>query len=203
MAVQLAEREAAVGVRASYYFRCDGAGRFPEDACRRIAGLGHETGYHYEDLSRCGGDRATAIESFRRNLAALRKLAPCITVSMHGSPLSTHDNRQLLNASILAEQGLVGDVSTGLESRKFLYFTDAGGRWNDVRLNRRDRMGIMPEGIDPLDMGSLEGALCTYAGLPLVFNLHPERWTTGVGQFLAAALRDAAAAAAKTAWRIM
>ncbi len=43
-----------------------------EAVIRKIAGLGHEIGYHYESLSACKGDPGRAREDFQANLAKLR-----------------------------------------------------------------------------------------------------------------------------------
>jgi hypothetical protein len=185
-AVQLAEQEARADIRATYYLRCDRRGRFPDVAGRRIAAFGHEIGYHYEDLSRSGGDRVAALAAFAAHLKALRRLAPCRTISMHGSPLSRHDNRALLEGVDLSLHGLIGDASTGLAAFDPVYFTDAGGAWNDPRTNFRDRLGRMPENVNPLIPAELDRALEHHKGYPLCLNLHPERWSANWGQGLSA-----------------
>lgn len=196
-AVRMAHCEAEAGVRSSYYFRCDRRGRFPVEACRRIAALGHETGYHYEDLARCGGDREAAIAAFRRNLTRLREVVPCRTVTMHGSPLSRHDNRELLDDEVLEQCELDGDISGAATRPGLVYFTDAGGKWNNPRWNWRDRIGFMPAGLDPLDSSALMAVLQPATVAAVGFNLHPERWVEGAVETLTSAAMDAAAAFAK------
>ena len=49
----MAELEAQMGVKASYYFRI-GKGSNQPECIKRIAALGHEIGYHYEDMSLWG-----------------------------------------------------------------------------------------------------------------------------------------------------
>jgi len=46
------------------------------DKLQKIKALGHEIGYHYEDMDPAKGDAEKAITSFEENLAKLRKLAP-------------------------------------------------------------------------------------------------------------------------------
>ena len=62
-ALKTARMEHDLGIPASYYFRA-----VPESwdaaAIRKIAGLGHEIGYHYENLSACKGDFERAWEDF-------------------------------------------------------------------------------------------------------------------------------------------
>ncbi|MCX6266812.1 MAG: hypothetical protein NTW16_05570 [Bacteroidetes bacterium] len=47
--------EQADGIRGSYYFRVVPES-YDETIIREIALLGHEIGYHYEDLTLAGGD---------------------------------------------------------------------------------------------------------------------------------------------------
>lgn len=195
-AMQLAEAEARHEIYATYYFRCDRKGCFPEEACRHIAGLGHEVGYHYEDLSRSAGDREAALSMFARNLANLRQFAHCLTVSMHGSPFSTQDNRKLLQGVDLTDYDLIGDASISLVQFQPLYFTDAGGAWNNSTVNMRDRLGMMPTNLDPL-RGDLYAVLQAHAECPLYFNLHPERWSKSRNQAVQSAWVDTLAGLCK------
>jgi hypothetical protein len=197
MAVQMAMREAAMGFHSTYYFRCTGAGVFPEEACRRVAALGHEVGYHYEDLSRMRGDRVAAMTAFRSHLAALRRIVPCATVSMHGSPLSVHDNRTLLDEAALRECALVGDATNTLRQFNPVYFTDTGGTWNDSSVNFRDFVGQMKERCDPLRHAELEAVVRAHPADCLTFNLHPERWAADSRQYVVADASDRAARLAK------
>jgi len=48
------------GIKGSCYFRIVSQSNKPE-IMRRIAELGHEIGYHYEDLSLCKGNMVDAI----------------------------------------------------------------------------------------------------------------------------------------------
>lgn len=67
-----------LGIKGIYYFRL-----FPksenESTIKKIAELGHEIGYHYDDLSTCKGDFAQAIKRFENNLNYLRSIAPVTT----------------------------------------------------------------------------------------------------------------------------
>ena len=135
---------------------------------------------------------------FRRNLTCFRSIAPCVTVSMHGSPLSPQDNRFLLALGDLRDLGLAGDASISLNASNVVYFTDSGGSWNDSSVNLRDSVGLMPEGVDPLDSASLAAALGVHLGRPICFNLHPERWAETRGQFWLGVAIDKAARVAKS-----
>jgi hypothetical protein len=121
-ALVIAKIEKDAGIKASYYFRTKPCS-YDEDIIRQIADMGHEIGYHYEDMdlssrgqrsevrgrkaedrrqrTEVGGHKELddsavfdkAIKSFERNLRRFRKLYPVKTICMHGSPLSKWDNR--------------------------------------------------------------------------------------------------------------
>ena len=68
---------------------------FDKTIIKKIVGLGHEIGYHHEDLSLSRGDYKVAIKHFKVAMDRFRKLYPVKTICMHGSPLSKWDNRDL------------------------------------------------------------------------------------------------------------
>ena len=92
--VKMAELEAQMGIRTSYYFRIGKESNNPE-CIKRIAALGHEIGYHYEDMSLCNGDHEKAYEHFKESLAYFRQFYPVRTCCMHGAPMSKYDSRAL------------------------------------------------------------------------------------------------------------
>ena len=108
-ALVIAKIEKEASIKASYYFRIVKES-YDEDIIRQIAEMGHEVGYHYENLSeisylaqrrkgakkrRIGMERGKnkeglseelfelAIDDFRLNLEKLRKLYPVKTICMH------------------------------------------------------------------------------------------------------------------------
>ena len=83
--------------------------RYDEEIIKQIADLGHEIGYHYENLSTCGGDLRLSIDDFRLNLEKLRKIYPVETICMHGSPLSKFDNRKLWERYDYRDFGIIGE----------------------------------------------------------------------------------------------
>jgi hypothetical protein len=92
--LQTAKLEAALNIKATYYFRIVKQSNQPE-IIREIAFMGHEIGYHYEDLSICNGNAEKAIRNFKENLNYFRQFYPVKTICMHGSPRSHFDNRNL------------------------------------------------------------------------------------------------------------
>ena len=193
-AVTMAEAEARRGVHASYYFRCNARGRFPAAAMQRIAALGHETGFHYECLSRCRGDADAALRRFGEELELCRRIVPVETVAPHGAPLSAASNMDFA-AGIGPERfGLLGDA-TGLDLSDVLYVTDTGGTFGSPH-NLRDR-SAGPMLTAPVHPRRLFAHLMDSGTRRVVLSCHPERWPAGREGLLRAALRDAAGNAVK------
>lgn len=191
-ACAMAKLEQHLGARSTYYFRANAAGCFPADAVRVIAGMGHEVGYHYEDLSFCKGDREAALARFFHNLETFRKLAPCVTVSMHGAPLSRHHNQDLLRKEDLARASLLGDAVASIQSFAPYYLTDTGGRWLAEQANLRDRVGrcwpadALPDNIPAFSRFAAK------ARQPLYISTHPERWNQTIPGYIRAKAADTA-----------
>lgn len=131
-ALTLARLEAERGVAATYYFRTS---TFDPEVVTEIADLGHEVGYHYEDLAATRGDRAAAKRRFAENLTEFREVADVKTVCAHGSPLSAQHNPDLWDGRLdeLAEYGVLGEayLSIDVESVSDLqYLSDTGRTWH-------------------------------------------------------------------------
>ena len=93
-ALRFAQIQHSLGIRGTYYFRL-----FPldenEKIIKQIVALGHEIGYHYDDLTECKGDYDKAISRFEKNLDYLRQFGPVNSITMEGAPRSKFDNRLL------------------------------------------------------------------------------------------------------------
>jgi len=137
-ALRMAEMENRLGIKATYYFRAKPG--FSVEVIAAIAALGHEIGYHYEDLSRSGGDMNMAIKSFRNNLEKLRTLAPVQTICMHGSPWSRYDNRDLWKKYSYRDFGITGEPYFDIDFSQVFYLTDTGRRWDGATVSIRDRV---------------------------------------------------------------
>ena len=92
--VETAKIEHDLGIKASYFFRIVSQSNQP-DKIKAIADLGHEIGYHYEDLSLFKGDIEKSIQHFEKQLVHFRQFYPVKTICMHGSPTSKYDNRKI------------------------------------------------------------------------------------------------------------
>lgn len=197
-AVDLARLESSLGFRSTYYFRSDRSGAFSVRFLREIAALGHEVGFHYETLSRCGGNVRRALELFASQLASFRRSAECVTVSMHGAPMSRHDNQRLAEHIEYGKLDLLGDAVRHIEKDAPYYFTDTGGRWSaSGHSNLRDRLGRpLPPGVVPGDDEAFVLFL-SVADSPVYISTHPERWSRSDADFVYSAAIDFLARVAK------
>ncbi|MGI6310004.1 MAG: hypothetical protein ACOXZU_00500 [Bacteroidales bacterium] len=148
--LETARLEYQMGIAGTYYFRMVPES-FDEDVIRKTHEMGHEIGYHYEDLSTCAACRAQgrkesqdqliadAIKSFRNNLEILRRIVPVKTICMHGSPLSRWDNRLLWQYHDYRDFGISGEPYFDLDFDSILYLTDTGRRWDGESVSVRDK----------------------------------------------------------------
>lgn len=144
-ALKMAKLENKLGIRATYFFRIVKQSNVPE-VIDQIVGLGHEIGYHYEDLSLAKGDEAKAIKTFEDNLNYFRKYYPVRSVCMHGSSTSEYDNRLLWKNYSLSDFDLVGEPYLSVDFDKTFYLTDTGYAWDGGKFATRDivenRLGL-------------------------------------------------------------
>lgn len=141
-ALRMARIEQIMGVKASYYFRIVKGSYDPDIICR-VHEMGHEIGYHYEDLSLAKGDMQKARETFVTHLNQLRTLVPVKTIAMQGSPLSAFDNLKILEYLNFEDLAIFGEPYLLLNPDTWDYITDTGRRWNGDKVNRRDKISHM------------------------------------------------------------
>ena len=136
-ALKMAQLEHELGIRSTYFFRIVKQSNVPE-VIRGIAALGHEIGYHYEDLALAEGDMEKATTSFEKNLSYFREYYPVRSVCMHGSSTSKFDNRLLWETHKLSDFGLVGEPYLSVDFDKVFYLTDTGYAWDGGKFATRD-----------------------------------------------------------------
>ena len=73
--LKVAQIESALGAKATYFFRVTKGSNCP-DVIRSIVTLGHEVGYHYEDMAIAKGDVTVAIKHFVDKVAYFRQFYP-------------------------------------------------------------------------------------------------------------------------------
>jgi len=181
--LRIAEIEHAMGVRAVYYFRVVPESNQP-DVIRQIAALGHEIGYHYEDMSLCDGDVARAYDHFVEHLAYFREFYPVRTICMHGAPTSRYDGRDLWQSYDYHSLNLVCEPYLDLDYSRLFYLTDTGRRWDGYKVSLRDKIpvyqdqwtaqGLTFHSTDDIVSALRSGRL---ASPQLLITTHPQRWT--------------------------
>ena len=195
LAIAIIEKK--VGFISTYYFRSVKQSNNP-DIIKKIAELGHEIGYHYEDLSLSNGNLEKAIESFRINLEHFRQFYPVKTICMHGSPLSKWDNRDLWKYYDYRDYGIIGEPYFDIDFKEVLYLTDTGRRWDGESVSVRDK--ISSNGwLSPKDqrLKKKEWNLkfrttqdiikaAEHCKLPdkIMITVHPQRWTNNPALWL-------------------
>ena len=180
-----AQLEASMGIRATYYFRIVPQSNQP-GIIQSIAGLGHEIGYHYEDLSLFHGDTEKAIEHFNRQLNHFRQFYPVKTICMHGSPTSKWDNRDLWKIYNYRDFGIIGEPYIDLLIKPMLdnivYLTDTARMWDGEKFNVRDKVGYqlsvtgkntgLHSTFDLINWLKVNDNLSN-----IMITTHPQRWT--------------------------
>lgn len=177
-----AKIEQSLDVRASYYFRVVKQSNKP-GIIKAIVDLGHEIGYHYEDLTICDGDLEKAIVHFKKQLDYFRRFYLVKTICMHGSPRSPYDSRDLWKQFDYHEFGIIGEPYFDVDFSKVFYLTDTGRRWDGFHVSLRDKIPVFQEKwtregwvyhrADDLIKALSDGAF----PLQLMITTHPQRWT--------------------------
>lgn len=175
--LKVAKLENSLGISTTYYFRYVGSSNNLK-IIEEIKHLGHEIGYHYETLSLANGDFDLAIELFSEQLSYFRKIAPIVTVSMHGSPLSKYNNFDIWKVTSPEKFQLNGDVFKTIDYSDVYYLTDTGRAWNSTKNNLRDRPeNALPH---PADVFATTESLINFLKKKqpekVSLTTHPERW---------------------------
>jgi hypothetical protein len=189
-ALDMAMSEAERGIRATYYFRILDMS-FDAAIIRKIHDLGHEIGYHYEDLSLADGDHDAAMTMFQSHLARIRDVAPVSTIAMHGRPFSPYNSQALWERETLSDYGLKAEAFQTVNYSGVYYFTDTGRKWDAGRTNLRDRpkIALFPQQAVP-DTPALIAWLKENAPDRVSLSAHPERWDQHFGKWVAQMGKD-------------
>jgi len=168
----------SLGIQGTYYFRIISE-TFKPDIIKQIEELGHEIGYHYEDMDLVQADNLDkhinlAYESFCRNLERLRKVAPVNTACMHGSPRAKYDNKMIWSKYNYRDLGIIGEPYFDIDFNEFLYLTDTGRRWNGDKVSVRDRVNTKYD----FNFKTTQDIIDAIPQLPdkIMINIHPQRW---------------------------
>jgi hypothetical protein len=202
----MAALEAERKISTTYYIRR----RFFDDnidLVRRIAGMGHQIGYHYEEVDthqkapnlQVGRD---AVGFFIGSLLDIDRLGFHIrSICAHGNPLTDVDNRQVVHllrdekyldqlaftfdreeVKTKVSQRLIGDASIDITGDDFdLYIPDTG-RFNP-KYNLKDRIDNCPiSGLSSLD--DFRKVLSDDTNHRIYMNMHPDRWSGDMATWL-------------------
>lgn len=180
-AMNLAKLEQARGFRATYNFRYRAFCKAP-DQIRKIFSMGHECGYHYEELARTRGNLSEARTLFAQGLEKANAIVPIRTIAMHGSPLSRFDNRRLCRGFDYKSLGIVGEVYLDVDYKNVFYLTDTGCLWNDRKYNLRD----YADQAWTMSWKTTDQLIRDIEQLPpkLMLNIHPGRWISAGPRWL-------------------
>jgi len=174
--LKTAQLQHQLGVKGTYYIRAVPES-FDVEVIKKIAALGHEIGYHYEDLTICKGDYEKAIIHFEKWLTKLRKYYPVKTVCMHGSPLSKYDNRKLWDKYNYRDYDVVAEPYFDIDFNQVFYITDTGRKWDGTKVSVRDKVdskfNLSFHTTNELITAFNDGKL----PVKIMQNIHPQRWS--------------------------
>lgn len=188
--LKTAHIEHELGIRASYYFRCVACSNDPE-VIREIAALGHEIGYHYEDMSLCDGDVERAKAHFTEWLTYFRQFYKVKTICMHGAPTSRYDGRDLWKHYDYHDWGIIGEPYFDIDFSDWFYLTDTGRCWDGYKVSVRDKIeghqdrwiaqGMVFHSTEDI-IRRLQGEVPPQAHKlslqnKIMITTHPQRWT--------------------------
>lgn len=185
--------ENSIGIKGTYYFRVSPES-YDLEIMNKIAELGHEIGYHYEDVDLVSKECRVkneelyrknkekyrevlidmAYESFCKNLEVFRKNFDIKTICMHGSPRAKYDNKIIWKKYNYKDLGIIGEPYYDIDFNEFAYFTDTGRRWNGHKYSIRDKVKSKYN----FDFKSTKQIIENIDNLPnrIMFTVHPERW---------------------------
>lgn len=183
--LKTAEIENELKIRATYYFRIQIAETRHIQIIKNIITLGHEIGYHYEDLNLLKGNFKNAINQFQKNLEYFRRFYPIKTIAMHGSPREKYDNRDLWKQIDYHKFNVLGEPYFDfLNKSEILYFTDTGRMWNGHKYNIRDKAMVVKSqtsiNIIHTTFDLLHWIETVDNKSPIMINTHPQRWTNNI-----------------------
>ena len=178
--LQFANIQSKLGIIGSYYFRAVPES-WDEDLIKEIANLGHEVGYHYENMDTCNGNLDKAWDDFRFHLDKLRDLVEVKTICMHGSPRSKFDNKEIWHKHDYSSLDIIGEPYYDVDFNKVFYLTDTGRRWDGFNVSVRDKVPQQKQWIDDgLVFHKTDEIISAINqnNLPnkIMFTFHPQRW---------------------------
>ena len=183
--LRTAQIEHELGIQASYYFRVVPQSNQP-DIIRAIADLGHEIGYHYEDMSIMQGDVEKAYEHFVQQLTYFRQFYPVRTICMHGAPTSQWDGKDLWKHYSYRELDIIGEPYFDIDFSQMFYLTDTGRCWDGYKVSVRDKIPLYQDqwnaqGLVYHNTTDIIRAAKQHTLPPrIMITTHPQRWSNSL-----------------------
>lgn len=192
-ALTMARLEARHSISSTYYFRTIDK-TFQPSMMQEIEELGHEVGYHYEDMDRASGNVQDAHRRFNEELAKIRQHVSIDTVCMHGNPLTNYDNRNMWEGSIgFGEYGLLGEAYLSMDFTDITYFSDTGRTWKDGALKIKDHtVGEDEKSIQASSTNDLCNLLLSGSVDRACLLSHPNRWADSQVEYFVELSKDTA-----------
>ena len=165
------------GIKGTYYFRVVPES-FEKNLIQEIESLGHEIGYHYEDMDFAKGDRTQAYQLFLQHLNKLREIASIQTICMHGSPRSEYDNKDVWQDFSYQNHDIIAEPYLDFNFDKLFYLTDTGRMWDGKKYSIRDEISTTkkwPQFHSTSDI--IKAIKHKSLPFPVMINFHPQRWT--------------------------
>jgi len=191
---EMAMIESVQGISSTYYFRIVKESNEPS-FIRDIAVLGHEIGYHYEDLTLANGNIDHAFELFKEHLGYFRQYYPVSTICMHGSPRSPYDSKDIWQEYDYHTLGISTEPYLDLDYSHLFYLTDTGRRWDGWRVSVRDKIphyqdewqqaGRVFHTTNDIIRALQSGQADMLLGRHVLITTHPQRWTDQPASWLA------------------
>jgi len=169
-----------MGIKGSYYFRAVKES-WNEKIIKEIDSMGHEIGYHYENMDTTAGNLDGAWHDFQYHLEKLRKLTEVKTICMHGSPRSKYDNKDIWKKYDYRSLDIIGEPYYDVNFDKVFYLSDTGRCWDGWETSVRDKV--------PQQENWIKKALVFHSTNNIIkaveektfpdqvmFTFHPQRW---------------------------
>jgi len=173
--LKFAKIQHELGIKGTYYFRAVPES-WDDKIIAMISDLGHEVGYHYENLTTCDGNMDKAIVDFKKNLEKLRKIVPVTTICMHGSPKSKFDSKDLWRDHNYQDYEIIGEPYFDIDFNKVFYLTDTGRMWDGQKVSVRDKVKTSFKQSYHTTNQIIEAFDSNQLSNQIMFNFHPQRW---------------------------
>jgi len=175
--LEFAKIQADLGIVGTYYFRVVPES-FDTQVIQEIHQLGHEIGYHYEDMDFAKGNKDEALKFFEKHLAKIRAVAPVKTICMHGSPKSKYDNKDVWKKYNYKDYDILGEPYFDLDFDQIAYYTDTGRMWDGFKVSVRDKVKSTSKfPVYHSTQEIIEAINKDQFPMQVMMNFHPQRWT--------------------------